>query len=93
MKLSIGSTVNMTPAPNGVWSAVFQLAPDSDIELCPVIGWATVVVAHLKDGTVSTEVKPAFVWGDMVWTENELREHSPELTAFDIRRLSDHIPA
>jgi hypothetical protein len=93
MNIATGSVINMTPAPNGAWSAVFQLDTDGDIELCPVIGWATVVTAHLNDGSVSTEVKPAFVWGAMVWTETELREHTPTLTAFDIRRLTADIPA
>lgn len=93
MNIATGSTLNMAPAGHD-WVIAFNEGDETGPEVvCPVIGWATVVVAHLNDGTVSTEVKPAFVWGDMVWTENELREHSPELRAFDIRSLSDRIPA
>jgi hypothetical protein len=88
MKLSTGSIVTMAPAPSGAWAVTFQLSTDGAIEFCPVIGWATVVTAHLKDGTVSTELQAAFVWGDQVWTERDLREHSPELTAFSICRPS-----
>ncbi|MEU1302817.1 hypothetical protein [Streptomyces shenzhenensis] len=84
MKLTTGSVLNMTPAGHD-WVVAFDLGGETGEVVCPVIGWATVVTADFKDGTVHTEVKPAFVWGDMVWTESELREHAPEITSFEIR--------
>ncbi|WP_432132727.1 hypothetical protein [Streptomyces tendae] len=88
MNIATGSILNMTPADND-WVVAFGLEGEPDDVVCPVIGWATVVQAHMKDGTVHTEVKPAFVWGDMVWTETELREHTPGLKRVQIRRAWD----
>ncbi|MGW3936469.1 hypothetical protein [Streptomyces phaeochromogenes] len=90
MRLTIGSIVNMTPAP-GPWEIAFDPDGGSDMVVCPVIGWATVVTAHMKDASVHTELKPAFVWGDMVWTETELREHTPGLGGITLRHAT--IPA
>ncbi|MFK0154615.1 hypothetical protein ACIQVK_21390 [Streptomyces sp. NPDC090493] len=89
MKLDIGSILNMTPETGG-WEFVFDLG-DAETVVCPVIGWATVVTAHLNDGTVHTEIKPAFVWGDLVWTEPELHEHAAGVTGITLRH--PRIPA
>lgn len=89
MKLGIGSTLNMAPA-SGPWEIAFDLGDGDEIQVavCPVIGWATVVTAHLDDGTAHTELQPAFVWGDGVWTESELREHTPGLGHLTLRHAT-----
>lgn len=87
MKLSIGSILNMTPA-DGPWEIAFDLGAETDTVVAPVIGWATVVEAHMSDGTTSTAIQPAFVWGDMVWTEHELRVHTPGLGAITLRHAT-----
>lgn len=87
MKLSIGSILNMTPA-DGPWEIAFDLGAETDTVVAPVIGWATVVGAHMNDGTVHTELKPAFVWGDMVWTEMDLRDHTPGLGPVTLRHAT-----
>jgi hypothetical protein len=86
MKLSTGSTLSLAPATG--WEIAFDLAGETGAVVCPVIGWATVVAAHMNDGTVSTEIKPAFVWGDMVWTEADLREHTPGLGLITLRHAT-----
>ncbi|MFJ6566452.1 hypothetical protein ACIQNU_03470 [Streptomyces sp. NPDC091292] len=84
MKITTGSVITMTPVAPG-WVVIFDQGGEVGEVTCPVIGWATVVNAHLNDGTVHTEIKPAFLWGDMVWTEHDLREHAPEITRVEIR--------
>ncbi|WP_306186935.1 hypothetical protein [Streptomyces sp. MK5] len=66
------------------WVAVLSEGNSEDIT-CPVIGWATVVQAHMNDGTVTTSVEPAFLWGEQVWTETDAREHSTGGLRFEIR--------
>ncbi|MFJ4987920.1 hypothetical protein ACIP9H_29465 [Streptomyces sp. NPDC088732] len=84
MNLTVGSVTNMAPA-NADWHIAFDLGGDSDIVVCPVIGWATVVTARMEDGAVITEIQPAFVWGGQVWTEAELRVHAPGLGSVSLR--------
>ncbi|MDX3555311.1 hypothetical protein PV729_26690 [Streptomyces europaeiscabiei] len=84
MKLSIGSVLNMTPV-TAAWEIAFDIGGETGTVVCPVIGWATVVSSLMKDGTAHTEIKPAFVWGDMVWTEADLREHTPDLRGITLR--------
>lgn len=85
MNIAIGSVINMTPASAG-WDIAFDLGGETGEVVCPVIGWATVVQSRTKAGNANTVVQPAFVWGDQVWTETELREHTPDLGGIAIRR-------
>jgi hypothetical protein len=87
MNIATGSVLNMAPAAPD-WVVAFDLGGESGEVVCPVIGWATVVQSRMKDGTAHTDVKPAFLWGDIVWTEAELREHTPGLKGVEIRRAS-----
>lgn len=83
MKIDKGHVISVSAATPD-WVVVIDLGDDTEI-ICSIIGWATLVQARMKDGTVTTNVEPAFLWGDMVWTETELREHSPGLARFEIR--------
>lgn len=84
MNIATGSVLNMAPvAPD--WVVAFDIGGETGEIVCPVIGWATVVEAHMNDGTVSTCVQPAFLYGDMVWIPSELREHTPGLSGVEIR--------
>ncbi|MEH0627902.1 hypothetical protein [Streptomyces stelliscabiei] len=83
MKIAPGNVINMTTAAPG-WHFAFDLGEGAEI-VCPLIGWATVVEAHMNDGTATTRVEPAFVWSQQVWTLSALREHAPTLDAYDIR--------
>lgn len=89
MNIAPGSVANVAPVPDGAWNVTFKLSADSGLEVCPVVGWATVVTSVTEAGAAHTEVKPAFLWGDMVWTEHDLREHSPEFAGFRIQRPFD----
>jgi hypothetical protein len=83
VKIETGSVINLTAcAPD--WTVAFNHSETEQI-VCPVIGWATVVEAHMNDGTTATSVQPAFLYGDMVWTPTELREHTPGLGSIAIR--------
>ena len=85
MNIATGSILNMAPAGHD-WVIAFNEGDETQPEIvCPVIGWATVVEAHLNDGTAATCVQPAFLYVDMVWTPNELREHNPAASGFEIR--------
>lgn len=85
MNIATGSVLNMAPAGHD-WVIAVDLGDETGPEIvCPVIGWATVVEAHLSDGTATTCVQPAFLYVDMVWTPNELREHNPAASGFEIR--------
>lgn len=85
MNIATGSILNMAPAGHD-WVIAFDEGGETQPEIvCPVIGWATVVEAHLNDDTASTCVQPAFLYLDMVWTPNELREHNHEISGFEIR--------
>lgn len=85
MNIATGSVLNMAPAGHD-WVIAFDEGDETQPEIvCPVIGWATVVDAHLTDGTAATSLQPAFLYVDMVWTPNELREHNPAVTGFEIR--------
>ncbi|MBW8701858.1 hypothetical protein MBT84_19820 [Streptomyces sp. MBT84] len=85
MDIAIGSVINMTPA-NIVWDVAFDLGGETGEVVCPVVGWATVVQSRTKAGNANTVVQPAFIWGDQVWTETDLREHAPDVKRFEIRR-------
>lgn len=84
MKIATGSILNMAPAGHD-WVAAFDIGGETEEIVCPVIGWATVVEAHMSDGTATTCVQPAFLYADMVWTPTELREHTPGLSGIEIR--------
>ncbi|WP_411091363.1 hypothetical protein [Streptomyces sp. 049-1] len=84
MKIERGSAINISAcAPD--WAVTFDLGLETGPITCPVIGWATVVEAHMVDGTTSTAIEPAFLWSDTVWTPTELREHTPGLGNVEIR--------
>ncbi|MFJ4617395.1 hypothetical protein [Streptomyces sp. NPDC088812] len=84
MNIATGSVINLAPANPG-WVVILSEGNSADT-ICPVIGWATVVQAHMKDGTVTTRVEPAFLWGEQVWTETDAREHSAGGLRFEITR-------
>jgi len=84
MNIATGSILNMAPAGHD-WVIAFDFIDDSPEIVCPVIGWATVVEAHLTDGTATTGVQPVFLYLDMLWTPSQLREHTPELGAYNVR--------
>lgn len=85
MIIATGSVLNVAPAGHD-WVIAFDHGDETQPEIvCPVIGWATVVEAHLNDGTATTCLQPAFLHLDMVWTPNELREHNHEITGFELR--------
>ncbi|MEU1559484.1 hypothetical protein ABZ504_03060 [Streptomyces mirabilis] len=85
MNIATGSVINMAPAGHD-WAIAFDFIDDSPEIVCPVVGWATTVLAHLNDGTIATSVQPVFLYVDMLWTPAELREHTPELGAYNVRR-------
>lgn len=84
MNIATGNVINLTAAAPD-WVVAFDIGGETGEVVCPVIGWATVAEAEMTDGTVSTCVQPAFLWGDMVWTPTELREHTPGLSGVEIR--------
>ncbi|MEV7387203.1 hypothetical protein [Streptomyces sp. NPDC091215] len=85
MEFATGSVVSVAPcAPD--WVIALDCGDETVPEVIrPIIGWATVVDAHLTDGTATTSIHPAFLHLDMVWTPAELREHAPEVRGFEIR--------
>ncbi|MFD3929560.1 hypothetical protein [Streptomyces sp. NPDC058614] len=84
MKIAIGCALNIAPAGHD-WVVSFDLGGETEKVVCPVIGWATVVRGHLNDGTTTTDVRPAFLWDQQVWTEMDLIEHAPTHSDFEIR--------
>lgn len=85
MKIATGSVLNMAPAGHD-WVVALDHGDETTAEIiCPVVGWATVVEAHLTDGTASTAVQPAFLYLDTVWTPNELRAFDYEVKGYEIR--------
>ncbi|WP_405549513.1 hypothetical protein OG215_25145 [Streptomyces globisporus] len=84
MNIATGNVISVAPAAPMDWVVAFNLDGDDEI-VCLVVGWATVVTAHLKDGTAATAIEPAFFWADTVWTSSELREHTPGLSGIEIR--------
>lgn len=82
MNIATGSILNLAPA-GADWTVVFHHG-DTEQIICPVIGWATVVDAHLTDGTATTSIQPAFLYLDTIWTPAELREHDFEVSAITI---------
>lgn len=86
MKIAPGSVAAFATAQPG-WTVTIRWGGEEPkIETGPVVGWATVVSAHLNDGTTSTLIQPAFILGGDVITESELREHSPEVVGLCINR-------
>ncbi|MGW6261360.1 hypothetical protein [Streptomyces sp. NPDC055085] len=85
MNIATGSVLNLAPcAPD--WVVALDYGNETEREIvCPVIGWATVIEAHLTDGTATTAVQPAFLYLDTVWTPTELREHDHEVNGYEIR--------
>ncbi|MFC8429882.1 hypothetical protein [Streptomyces sp. NPDC057253] len=84
MKIAIGCVLNMAPAGHD-WVVAFDLGGEVGEVVCPVVAWATVVRGHLKDGTTTTDARPAFLWDHQVWTEMDLIEHASGYTNFEIR--------
>jgi len=82
MNIATGNVIRVSAA-SPDWVVTFDLGDEAEI-VAPVVGWATVMQAWTSEGD-TTRIEPAFLWGDMVWTETELREHSPGLSAFEIR--------
>lgn len=82
MKIATGHILNMAPAQPG-WTVTFHHGEPETVT-CPVIGWATLVDAHLTDGTALTSIQAAFLYLDTVWTPAELREHDYEVSAITI---------
>ncbi|MFE2132262.1 hypothetical protein ACFW9X_03285 [Streptomyces sp. NPDC059466] len=84
MNIATGSILSVAPAGND-WVIAFDEGDGTTPTIRPIIGWATVVEAHLNDGSATTCIQPAFLHVDMVWTPNELREHNPAVSGFEIR--------
>lgn len=85
MKIATGSILNMAPAGHD-WVIALDSGDETVAEvICPVVAWATVIDAHLTDGSACTSVQPAFLHLGTVWTPNELREHAPEVRGVEIR--------
>ncbi|MDX3582973.1 hypothetical protein [Streptomyces europaeiscabiei] len=76
---------SIAPIPEDRWEVAFKPSPEAKTEACPVIGWATVVISANENGAY-TEVRPAFLWGDTVWTEFDLAEHAPDFVGYSLRR-------
>jgi len=84
MKIANGNVISMAPAQPG-WTVAIDLGGSEPEPPCPLVGWATVIQTHLKDGTTTTVIEPAFLWGQQVWIETDLREHAPDKVVLDIR--------
>ncbi|MFF2384066.1 hypothetical protein [Streptomyces sp. NPDC058108] len=85
MNIATGSILNLAPCTPD-WVVALDYGNETEPEIvCPVIGWATVIEAHLTDGTATTAVQPAFLYLDTVWTPTELREHDHEVNGYEIR--------
>lgn len=85
MNIATGSVLNMAPAGHD-WVIAFDYGHEATEDIvCPVIGWATVVDAHLTDGTATTSIQPVFLYQDVLWTPSELREDDHEVGLFNIR--------
>lgn len=84
MIIAKGHVINLAPAGHD-WVVAFDLGDETGETVCPVVGWATVARAALNDGSTTTEVEPAFLWGNQVWIETDFREHAPNFSGFEIR--------
>jgi hypothetical protein len=79
MRYTRRSVVSLTQAEPG-WDVEVTRA-GAEPELCPVIGWAVVVVESttVNDGTMETAIEPAFVYDGTVFTPAELAHAVGEL--------------
>jgi len=77
MRYTRRSVVSLAPAEPG-WDVEVTKAGEEAV-LCPVIGWAVVVIDASVDGTTETAVEPAFVYDGTVYTPGELAHSIGEL--------------
>lgn len=84
MRIAPGSVINLAPAPAGWTVTVYLGGDESRAQTFPIIGWATVVGAHLNDGTTTTTVQAAFNYNGEIFTEAELREFRGEPVALRV---------
>ena len=84
MNIAPTNIVSIAPIEIGTMQVAFKPDPEAREEVCPVIGWATVVNSMGTRGA-DTEVKPAFLWGGQVLTEYDLVEHAPGFVGYDLR--------
>jgi hypothetical protein len=77
MRYTPRSVLNLTPAEPG-WD-VEVIRPGEETVMCPVVGWAVVVVSVGKDGEIETAIEPAFVYDGAVFTPAEFTHSIGEL--------------
>ncbi|MEU8132440.1 hypothetical protein [Streptodolium elevatio] len=77
MRYTRRSVVNLTPAEPG-WDLELT-RPGADSVLCPVIGWAVVVVDTTAGGDLETAIEPAFVYEGAIFTPGEFAHAVGEL--------------
>ncbi|MDI2129197.1 hypothetical protein [Yinghuangia seranimata] len=77
MRYTRRSVVNLTPAEPG-WDLELS-RPGVEAVLCPVIGWAVVVVDTTAEGLAETAIEPAFVYDGAVFTPAEFANTIGEL--------------
>ncbi|MYV97334.1 hypothetical protein [Streptomyces sp. SID3343] len=77
MRLTRRSVVSLTPADPG-WDVEVTKAGEEAV-LCPVIGWAVVVLDTSAEGVTETAIEPAFVYDGAVYTPAELAHSIGEL--------------
>jgi hypothetical protein len=77
MPYAIGSVVAIGSL--AVGQTVYVKGDDGHIEPHPVIGWASVVTGHNKQGHAETELQPLFVFDGQPTTTGQHRAaHGPE---------------
>jgi hypothetical protein len=84
MQIAEGGVVNVAAAQPGWTVTVTWESSENDPQTCPVAAWATVVVAHRKDGTTTTDVEPVFNLDGALFTRSDLREHGSEGFTFQV---------
>ncbi|MEU3836113.1 hypothetical protein [Streptomyces microflavus] len=89
MNIAPANAISVAPTAPG-WEVSFNFADGEDI-VRPVIGWATVATSRDESGETTTSIEPAFVWLHKVWTETDVREHTPGALRFELRASADAI--
>ncbi|MET7303297.1 hypothetical protein [Embleya sp. NPDC005575] len=77
MRYTRRSVVSLAPAEPG-WDVEVTKAGEQAV-LCPVIGWAIVVLDTSAEGLTETAIEPAFVYDGAVYTPAELAHAIGEL--------------
>lgn len=77
MRYTRRSVVSLTPAEPG-WDLELS-RPGAEAVLCPVIGWAVVVVDLPAHDEAETAIEPAFVYEGAVFTPGEFAHTIGEL--------------